>query len=268
MNKVTMPAKKKKTASQKAPVQQIDVAAIESNLPPKAPRSHHVIIKVQNVYVTFGKKSGITHALRDIDLNFYSGEFVIISGPSGSGKSTLLHVILGLERPSKGLVEIRDENVFAHLSQDDVARLRRDKIGMLFQQSNWIKSLNCWENVAYPLWLTRRNEKEAKAIALEKIEEVGLEDVADKHPGELSGGQQQRLQLARALVTNPGIIIADEPTGNLDTASATQIVELLTRLNREKRRAVIMVTHEISLLPLATRRVIIKDGKVIYDQHD
>lgn len=261
-------AKQKKKPASKAPVQQIDIAAMEAKLPPKQPRSHHIVIKVKNLHVTFGKKTGKTHALKDIDLNLYSGEFVIISGPSGSGKSTLLHVILGLEKPTKGHVEIRGENIYGHLSQDEIARLRRDKIGMLFQQSNWIKSLSVWENVAYPLWLIGRTKKESKEIALQKIEEVGLEDVAEKRPAELSGGQQQRLQLARALVTDPGIIIADEPTGNLDTQSATQIVELLVRLNREKSRAVIMVTHEISLMPLATRQIVIKDGAVIYDKHE
>ena len=139
---------------------------------------------------------------------------------------------------------------------------------MVFQQSNWIKSLNVWENVAYPLLLSGYDEESAKLRSMEVLREVAMDSVATKKPAELSGGQQQRVALARALSTDPWIIMADEPTGNLDTASSTEIVTILARLNREHGRTVIMVTHDMNFLPLATRRVGIVDGEIVDDDHD
>ena len=139
---------------------------------------------------------------------------------------------------------------------------------MVFQQSNWIKALNVWENVAYPLWLSGMAQEKAQERAREVLGQVGMEGHAAKRPTELSGGQQQRVALARALSTSPWMIIADEPTGNLDTRSSEEIMTLITQLNRQERRVILMVTHEVSFLPLANRRLGMQDGRIIYDAHD
>jgi len=246
----------------------VDVEQIEKVLPPKKKRSHHVVAKLEGVNKYFHTGVTTAHVLKDIDLNFYSGEFVIISGPSGSGKSTLLHTILGLEAPSHGKVFIRGENIYHDMNHDQRAVFRREKMGMVFQQSNWIKSLNVLDNVSYPLWLAGFNKRGAEERAHEVLEEVGLSKWAKHHPNELSGGQQQRVSLARALSTDPGIIIADEPTGNLDTQSSKEMITLLAKLNREQHRMVLMVTHDVFLLPVASRRVVIQDGAIVHDEHD
>jgi len=245
----------------------IDIEAVEKSLAPKRPRSHHVVVKAEKVQITFlvgGKHQKI---LKNVSISLYAGEFVVIYGPSGCGKSTLLHSILGLEKPSKGKIFLRDQDLYK-LDDDKRTNFRREKIGMVFQQSNWIKSLNVWENVAYPLLLSGYDEESAKLRSMEVLREVAMDSVATKKPAELSGGQQQRVALARALSTDPWIIMADEPTGNLDTASSTEIVTILARLNREHGRTVIMVTHDMNFLPLATRRVGIVDGEIVDDDHD
>lgn len=248
-------------------VDSIDINKIESKLPSKLPRSHSVVISLENLYKAFKTSFHKTYVLKDINLSFYAGEFVIVYGPSGCGKSTLLHTILGLEEPSKGKVFLRDVNLY-RLNQDKRSNFRRQKIGIVFQQSNWIKSLSVLDNVAYPLWLDGYQEKEAREKALETLTSVGMEKFAKQKPSELSGGQQQKVALARALVTDPWVIICDEPTGNLDSLSSSEIMTLLAKLNRIKRRLVIMVTHDMSFLPLATRRVAIKDGSIVHDEKD
>jgi len=244
----------------------IDIAKVEARLPQKKKRSHHEVVRLKYVNKSFTTGINKTHVLKDIDLVLYSGEFVMIYGPSGCGKSTLLHTIIGLEPPDEGEVFLRGINLY-QLSSDERANLRRQKIGMVFQQANWIKSLTVGENVAYPLWLSGMDEKAAKKRAVEVLEEVGMEEFFDHQPLELSGGQQQRVALARALATDPWMIVADEPTGNLDTRSGEEIIEILARLNREKRRFILMVTHEINFLPVATRIIGIKDGRVVADEH-
>jgi len=236
-------------------------------LPEKKGRSHSVIVKVENLWKSFRLGQKKITVLKDIDLNFYSGEFAIIYGPSGCGKSTLLHSILGLEQPDRGKVYLRGKSLY-HLSDDACALYRREKIGMVYQQSNWIKSLNVWENIAYPLYLQAYSCKRAKKKAIELLGLVGVSHTADQVPTELSGGEQQKAALARALIVNPGIIIADEPTGNLDSQSGKDLMYLLTKLNRKRRKAIIMVTHDSVFLPLANRRVSMKDGQIVGDEHD
>ncbi|MCA9372936.1 ABC transporter ATP-binding protein [Candidatus Woesebacteria bacterium] len=250
------------------PLELIDIEAIEKNLPKKQQRSHHVVIKIKHMSKTFGKDLAQSTVLKDIHLNLYSGEFVIISGPSGSGKSTLLHSILGLEAPTSGSVTVRKVNLYKDLTDSERTSFRREKIGVVFQQSNWIKSLNVLDNVSYPLWLAGVRENAARSRALESLASIGLDEWAMHAPSELSGGQQQRVALARALVSDPGIIIADEPTGNLDSEASAEMMSLLARLNREQSRMIVMVTHNLSLLPIASRRIVIKDGSVVYDKHD
>lgn len=245
----------------------IDIKKIEARLPAKKRRSHHEVVKLKGVEKSFVTGRSQTKVLKGIDLVLYSGEFIIVYGPSGCGKSTLLHTIIGLEPPNSGKVFLRGVDLY-QLDSDQRAQIRRKKIGMVFQQSNWIKSLKVWENVAYPLWLEGMEDSLAKKKAIEVLQEVGMEQFFDYHPMELSGGQQQRVALARALITDPWIIVADEPTGNLDTQSGEEIIKILARLNREKRRMILMVTHEINFLPIATRRIGIKDGEVVKDEHD
>lgn len=245
----------------------VDIAALESRLPPKHKRSHKAILKVRGVNKMFKIGERDIHILKDVDLTFYAGEFAIIYGPSGCGKSTLLHSMLGLEEPTTGKVTLRNQEIYA-MSSDERTNWRREKVGMVFQQANWIKAYNVWENVAYPLYLSGTSMEEAKARASEVLTEVGLAEWMNHRPTELSGGQQQRVALARALATDPWILIADEPTGNLDSLAGTELLELLVNLNREKHRTIIMVTHDMAFLPLANRRILIKDGMIVGDERD
>lgn len=233
----------------------------------KTPRSHKVIIHLENIYKSFLVGEKRIKVLKKINLRFYSGEFAIIFGPSGCGKSTLLHTILGLEEPDRGKVYLRGKSLY-QLSEDARTRFRREKVGMVFQQSNWIKSLSVWENVAYPLYLTNLSEKAIRKKALEMLKMVGMEENMDKIPTEMSGGEQQRVALARALITDPWILVVDEPTGNLDSKNGWVLINLLLDLNRKEGRAIIMVTHEAAFLTAATRRVMMKDGEITKDEHD
>lgn len=246
----------------------IDVDAIAQESSPKKGRSHHVLVRIEGVSKAFKTPgSSVVIALNEIDLHLYAGEFVMVYGPSGCGKSTLLHTILGLEQPTRGTVSIRDQDIYA-LDTDTRAHLRRHMYGMVFQQSHWIKAFNVWENISYPLLLAGYSRSDLKENALAILDRLNVAHLANRSPIELSGGQQQKIALARALSTNPGIIIADEPTGNLDSTSGREIMQLLVKLNRDERRMVILVTHDLTLLPLATRRVGLKDGKILFDEHD
>lgn len=252
---------------QTKPVEAIDISAIEAKLPPKIERSHHEVVKIRKISKNFPVGHTFVHILKGISATLYSGEFVIIYGPSGCGKSTLLHSILGLEPPTSGHIFLRNKDLYI-MGNDERTNFRREKIGMVFQQSNWIKSLSVLENVAYPLFLSGYKYADALKKAKETLKEVEMEMYDKQRPTELSGGQQQRIAMARAIITDPWILIADEPTGNLDTEASSEIIHLLASLNRTKHRMVIMVTHEINFLPLATRRIGMKDGTIMYDDHD
>lgn len=233
----------------------------------KKKRSHKVIIKIANVFKGFVRGKKHSMVLKDIDLCIYSGEFAIIFGPSGCGKSTLLHIILGLEEPDRGQVWLREKNLY-RMEEEERTFWVRDKMASVFQQANWIKSLPVWENVAYPLYLEGVGSFEAKEKTMESLKMVGMDKAWDQNPAELSGGEQQKVALARALITDPGIIVADEPTGNLDSKSSQELIGLLVKLNREERRVVVMVTHDDSFLKVANRRVSMKDGQIVGDEHD
>jgi putative ABC transport system ATP-binding protein len=248
-------------------VQPIDIKKVEKQLGEKKARSHHVVLAVERLFKSFLVGGNRVQILKDISLRIYSGEFAILYGPSGCGKSTFLHSVLGLEKPTRGKVKLRGKDLYL-MKIDKRRNYRREKLGMVFQQSNWIKSLNVWENVAYPLWLSGYKQSESRERAMEVLAEVGMEKLAGQRPMELSGGQQQRVALARALSTRPWMLIADEPTGNLDTKSSEEIITLLAKLNREQSRVILMVTHEVSFLPLASRRIGMQDGRIVYDAHD
>lgn len=224
---------------------------------------HETIIKVHKLNKTYGvDESSKSEILRNINIEISSTDFCIIYGPSGSGKSTILHHIIGLELPTSGSIYIRGTDI-TKLNAEERAIFRAEKFGMVYQSWYWAKSLNVLENVAMPLFIDGMAENKAKERAMACLEEVGMEKHAGKNPIQLSGGEQQRITVARALINNPWIIIADEPTGNLDTHNADQVMQLFQNFNVRKKRTIIMVTHNLAYLPLATRTIAVKDGEIV-----
>ncbi|MBF6136348.1 ABC transporter ATP-binding protein [Nocardia otitidiscaviarum] len=200
------------------------------------------------------------HALRDLDLTVSAGEFVIVTGPSGAGKSTLLHVAGGLDAPDSGTVTVRGEDIWA-LSATARSAFRRRSLGFVFQFFNLVPMLDAVENVSLPLVLDGIPARTADARARELLERVGLGDRARHRPGELSGGQMQRVSVARAMVARPALLLADEPTGNLDSTSSDAVLSLLRELAEENETAVIVVTHDPAASPYGTRHIGLVDGR-------
>jgi len=201
--------------------------------------------------------------LKGIDIKVYPGEFIIIFGPSGCGKSTLLHCILGLEPPTKGKVLIEGKDFYLK-NEDQRALYRKQQVGMVYQQPLWIRALTVFENVAFPLRLLGWEEKAIKKKAEATLELVGMLDWRDYLPTELSSGQQQKVSLARALVIDPILIAADEPTGNLDTVSGQELMETFLRLN-QAGKTILMITHDLEYLKYATRIFHMIDGRIVRD---
>ncbi len=223
-------------------------------------------VQVRGVTKVFGSGETRVEALRGIDLDVHPGEFLAVMGPSGSGKSTLLHLIGGLDRPTAGQVRLGGEDL-ASLSDDPLTLIRRRKIGYVFQFFNLLPILTAEENVALPLVIDGVREAEAGRRAVEAMESVGIAQRRTHRPGELSGGEQQRVAVARALVTDPVLILADEPTGNLDSAMGDQVIALLRRLVDERGQTILMVTHDPRAAAAADRLVRLKDG-LVADSHD
>ena len=211
----------------------------------------------------YGDGEAAINALADVSIAFPRGQFAAVMGPSGSGKSTLLHCLAGLDRPTAGAVVI-DGTPLADLSDRDLTVLRRSAIGFVFQSFNLLPMLTARENVALPLRIAGTRDSDARVEAM--LGEVGLADRAGHRPSELSGGQQQRVAIARALVTEPTVIFADEPTGNLDSASGQEILDLLRRAVDERGRTVVMVTHDPRAATIADRVVLLSDGRVVLDR--
>ncbi|MGB0730551.1 MAG: ABC transporter ATP-binding protein [Miltoncostaeaceae bacterium] len=211
----------------------------------------------------YGDGEAAINALADVSIAFPRGQFAAVMGPSGSGKSTLLHCLAGLDRPTAGAVVI-DGTPLAGLSDRDLTVLRRSAIGFVFQSFNLLPMLTARENVALPLRIAGTRDSDARVEAM--LGEVGLADRAGHRPSELSGGQQQRVAIARALVTEPTVIFADEPTGNLDSASGQEILDLLRRAVDERGRTVVMVTHDPRAATIADRVVLLSDGRVVLDR--
>jgi putative ABC transport system ATP-binding protein len=201
-------------------------------------------------------------ALDGVDFSVERGEFVAIMGPSGSGKSTLLHLLGGLDYPTAGEVYLNGEPL-SKLSDDQITRLRRRKVGFIFQFYNLLPTLTTLENVALPLMIDGQSATRSRSLIDELLGLVGLADRGDHRPDQLSGGQQQRVAIARAFVNQPEIVLADEPTGNLDSHSGTAILELLRRTCRELKATIVMVTHDPRAASYADRVVFLKDGKVV-----
>ena len=220
------------------------------------------LLKVEHLSKIYGKGQNQVKALDDVSFSVEKGEFVAIVGASGSGKSTLLHLIGGVDRPTDGKVYINDTDVFT-LNDDKLAIFRRRQVGIIYQLYNLIPILNVEENIALPLELDER--KVEKKEMDEMLEHLGLTERRIHLPNELSGGQQQRTSIGRALITRPSLILADEPTGNLDTKSGNEIMELLKKSNRELNQTIIMITHNMELAKAADRIIMIEDGKIKCD---
>jgi len=204
------------------------------------------------------------HALRGVSLKIEAGEFVAVMGASGSGKSTLMNILGCLDVPTSGTYMLEGTDV-STLGENRLAEIRNSKIGFVFQNFNLITRTTALENVQLPLFYKGIPSREQKAMALQALERVGLADRQRHHPAQLSGGQQQRVAIARALVTNPSIILADEPTGNLDSQASREIMDTLTQLNREGI-TIILVTHEAEIAGYARRTIMMKDGVILSDR--
>jgi putative ABC transport system ATP-binding protein len=210
----------------------------------------------------YGEGDAAVNALRGVSLDIAPATFTAIMGPSGSGKSTLMHVLAGLDRPTEGTVEIAGTEI-GKLDDGALTRLRRDKIGFVFQAFNLVPVLTAEENIRLPLTLAGRDDAGGRVERL--LEAVALSDRRTHRPAELSGGQQQRVAVARALASEPAVIFADEPTGNLDSATSAEILDLLRRAVDEFGQAVVMVTHEPSAAAIADRVIFLDDGQVVAD---
>ncbi|MFI5912622.1 ABC transporter ATP-binding protein [Dactylosporangium sp. NPDC051541] len=204
---------------------------------------------------------GATPAVRGVTLDVAEGEILAVTGPSGCGKSTLLHCLAGIMRPDSGEVTYRGRRVDT-MSESARSRLRRTEFGVLFQFGQLVADLTAAQNVALPLLLAGAGRREARTAALDWLERVGVADVADSRPGEMSGGQQQRCAMARALVTGPRMVFADEPTGALDTLTGEQVLGQLVRVAHEQRTTVVLVTHEARVAGYADREIVLLDGEV------
>ncbi len=218
------------------------------------------ILRVENLTKVYGSGTTKVIALDDVSFSVEKGEFVAIVGASGSGKSTLLHLIGGVDRPTSGKVFIDGKNIYNY-DDDKLAIFRRRQVGLIYQFYNLIPILNVVENITLPLDLDNRKPDSGYLNQLIKL--LGLENRKDHLPNELSGGQQQRTSIGRALITNPTIILADEPTGNLDSKSSDGIIELLKKSNKEYKQTIIMITHNMEIAKCADRIIKIEDGRIV-----
>lgn len=221
------------------------------------------LIEVKNLSKVYGSGEAEVKALKNINLNIEQGEFVAIVGPSGSGKSTLLHLIGGVDKPSSGEVIIKGESIYK-LKEKELAILRRRKLGFVFQFFNLIPVLTAEENIEMPVLLD--NGKIDKNYMNELLKLLGLEERRNHHPSELSGGQQQRVSIGRALANKPSIILADEPTGNLDSKNSKEVLELLKYCAKKYNQTLILITHDINIAKSADRVITIEDGEIISDE--
>jgi len=221
-----------------------------------------VIIKLDNVWKTYQMGNVKVNALQGVNLVIKDGDFVAIMGPSGSGKSTMMNLVGCLDIPSKGKIFLDRQNI-AQLHESELAQIRGKRIGFIFQQFNLIPTLTALENVMLPMAFQGVSIEERTKKAMELLEQVDLGERAHHKPSELSGGQQQRVAIARSLANDPEVILADEPTGNLDSKTGHEFMEFLKDLNQKKGKTIIMVTHDASTSKYAQRTSVLKDGKIV-----
>ncbi len=232
--------------------------------PDQAPARKTPTIRLENVHKTYDLGEIQVHALRGVSLEIYPGEFVAVMGASGSGKSTLMNILGCLDRPSKGKYFLDGKDVSGH-TKDELAAIRSRKIGFVFQQFNLLPRTSALENVELPTIYAGIPVEERDRRAEEALKRVGLAERAGHYPSQLSGGQQQRVAIARALVNNPSLLLADEPTGNLDSRTSVEIMEILQGLNDEHGLTVVIVTHEPDIARYAKRAIEFKDGRLRKD---
>jgi len=218
-------------------------------------------IQIENVSKVYRVGEVETHALNDVSLSIADGEFTALVGPSGSGKTTLLQLIGCLDRPDRGVVKIKGQDV-TRFKANQRADLRREKIGFIFQFFALVPVLNAYENVELPLLLSNRNAKERRERVMELLEAVGLSNRARHRPNQMSGGEQQRVAIARALAPRPVMVLADEPTANLDTDNGKQVMEIMQRLNEKTGTAFVFATHDPRVVAFARRVVKLRDGRI------
>jgi putative ABC transport system ATP-binding protein len=222
------------------------------------------IIKIENISKVYDTGAVQVHALRDVNLSIEQGDFVAIMGQSGSGKSTLMNILGCLDRPTSGVYELDGINI-SKMESRELSSIRNKKIGFVFQSFNLIPRTSSLKNVELPMIYAKIGKKERRERAIELLEKVGLGERLDHMPNEISGGQKQRIAIARALANKPAIILADEPTGNLDTSSSEEIMNIFTELNKEGV-TVIVVTHEDNIAKYTKRTIRFRDGQIIEDR--
>ncbi|MFH1598256.1 MAG: ABC transporter ATP-binding protein [Patescibacteria group bacterium] len=250
----------KNNGSTKGPTIADIAAAAKEKAKVKSGEKDIIVVEKLNKDFTVGKNE--IRILKEVNVKIRPREFTVILGPSGCGKSTLLNTILGLESPTTGRVwvdgyELTDKKV------DELCDYRLNKLGVVYQRPDWIKSLSVLQNTAFPLTIKGVPKKEREAKALKLLEQFDIADHAYYSPTELSGGQQQKVELARSLINDPSILVADEPTGNLDSESAEKVMEIFKKLNEEQKLNIIMVTHNIDYVRYATRTIYMKDGQIL-----
>ena len=219
------------------------------------------LIQAKDIYQSFIVGGEKIEVLKGISFNIKDNTFNIVYGPSGSGKSTLLNILTGLQKPTSGLITFNKEDVY-NFKSNKLAQFRAHRIGFVYQQNFWVKSLNVLENISLPLYFLGYSRSRSAPLAMLALERVGMQSYAKKRPLFLSGGEQQRIAMARALVNDPLFIIADEPTGSLDSKNGDMIMNLLQNCRDEFRRTVILVTHNMEYLPLADHLIHIEDGQI------
>ena len=223
------------------------------------------IVRTENLSKTYGSGENLVKAIDDVNLKIEKGEFIAIVGPSGSGKSTLLHLLGGVDNPSSGKIFI-DGNDISKYSSKELALFRRRKVGLIYQFYNLIPNLTVRHNIELPLKLDKRKINED--VLLDIVRKLGIEDKLDSFPSELSGGQQQRVAIARSLIYSPSLVLADEPTGNLDRENSREIIEILKYFNRTLKQTIIVITHDESIALEAERVITIVDGKIVGDENN
>jgi putative ABC transport system ATP-binding protein len=233
----------------------------------EAGKSMPTVISVRNLVKTYQVGEHVVKALRGVNLEVQRGEFLAVTGPSGSGKSTFMHIIGCLDRPTSGQYLLDGQDV-SRLSKDALAAIRNKKIGFVFQGFNLLSRTSALDNVELPLLYGGGGMRsvDRRKRAMEVLTAVGLGDRADHHPNQLSGGQQQRVAIARALINNPSILLADEPTGNLDTRTSIEVMGIFQRLNQDRGITVVLITHESDIAEYGTRTVLFRDGQVVADR--
>jgi putative ABC transport system ATP-binding protein len=221
-------------------------------------------VKISQVYKDFSMGQTLVRALAGIDLDIEPNSFTVLMGPSGSGKSTLLYLLGGLDRVTNGHIEVHGQSI-ENMDENALAIYRRQTVGFIFQSFNLISSMTALQNVAFPMRFNQTTKRQRNQRSMEVLKQVGLEDRVSHRPTELSGGQQQRVAIARALINDPELILADEPTGNLDTSSGAYIMQLLSELHLSGR-SVFVVTHDIRMNQFATHHLYLLDGKIVTEE--